>query len=187
MMFSLLLGRAAPIIAYLGIRVARTALWSTPQLRCTGRYSHSAARISRNRGAAASSFARRQLNGNYADERYDRNRPTQFSVSAQRRPRARCVSIPTSPDAPDAAARFQRIVQAYELLTSGRGVAFQPRSSSPAEDIAQRLRREWQAGGAPPRRAEKVEAQRRVSLLVTAAYIAGQYVIWFAFLKAASN
>ena len=34
---------------------------------------------------------------------------------------------------------------------------------------------------------EKVEAQRRVSLLVTAAYIAGQYVIWFAFLKAASN
>ena len=94
---------------------------------------------------------------------------------------------PDVSSAPDAAARFRRLVQAYELLTSGRAVAFQPRSSSPAEDIAQRLRRERQAAAARAAAAEKVEAQRRVSLLVTAAYIAGQYVIWFAFLKAASN
>ena len=93
---------------------------------------------------------------------------------------------PDVSSAPDAAARFQRIVQAYELLTSGRSVSFQPRAS-PAEDIAQRLRRERQAAAARAAAAEKVEAQRRVSLLVTAAYIAGQYVIWFAFLKAASN
>ena len=76
-------------------------------------------------------------------------------------------------------------MQAYELLTSGRAVAFQPRTSP--EDIAQRLRRERQAAAARAAAAEKVEAQRRVSMLVTAAYIAGQYVIWFAFLKAASN
>ena len=92
---------------------------------------------------------------------------------------------PDVSSAPDAAARFQRIVQAYELLTSGRAVAFQPRTSP--EDIAQRLRRERQAAAARAAAAEKVEAQRRVSMLVTAAYIAGQYVIWFAFLKAASN
>ena len=93
---------------------------------------------------------------------------------------------PDVSSAPDAAARFQRVAQAYELLSSGRGVAFQPRAS-PAEDIAQRLRRERQAAAARAAAAEKVEAQRRVSMLITAAYIAGQYVIWFAFLKAASN
>ena len=45
----------------------------------------------------------------------------------------------------------------------------------------------FSAAAARAAAAEKVEAQRRVSMLVTAAYIAGQYVIWFAFLKAASN
>ena len=77
-------------------------------------------------------------------------------------------------------------MQAYELLTSGRSVSFQPRAS-PAEDIAQRLRRERQAAAARAAAAEKVEAQRRISLIVTAAYIGAQYFAWFAFLKAASN
>ena len=109
---------------------------------------------------------------------------TESEVRAAFRRRVR-REHPDVSSAPDAAARFQRIVQAYELLTSGRAVAFQPRASP--EDIAQRLRRERQAAAARAAAAEKVEAQRRISLLVTAAYIGAQYFAWFAFLKAASN